>query len=155
MGFSDFDNCISLYCITTPWTVACQPPLSMGILQASILEWVAMPFSRGSSGSRDCTQVSCIVGKFVTVGAIREVPRKTIILYVPLDFIPGKTRFPKASLSRITERCSTFQTVLSLTCGLRRGLNCGPLPRGQGWLDGEDSWVGLSLPSFRPLAGCN
>ena len=29
--------------------VACQAPLSMGILQARILEWVAMPFSRGSS----------------------------------------------------------------------------------------------------------
>jgi len=30
----------------TPWTVACQAPLSMGILQARILEWVAMPSSR-------------------------------------------------------------------------------------------------------------
>ena len=27
----------------TPWTIACQAPLSMGILQARILEWVAMP----------------------------------------------------------------------------------------------------------------
>ena len=32
----------------TPWTVACQTPLSMGILQAGILECVAMSFSRGS-----------------------------------------------------------------------------------------------------------
>ena len=31
------------------WTVAQQAPLSMGILQARILELVAMPFSRGSS----------------------------------------------------------------------------------------------------------
>ena len=30
----------------TPWTVALQSPLSMGILQARILEWFAMPFSR-------------------------------------------------------------------------------------------------------------
>ena len=30
----------------TPWTVAYQAPLSMGILQASILEWVAIPPSR-------------------------------------------------------------------------------------------------------------
>ena len=29
----------------TPWTVACQPHLSMGILQARIMEWVAMPSS--------------------------------------------------------------------------------------------------------------
>ena len=33
----------------TLWTAACQAPLSMGILQARILEWVAMPFSGGSS----------------------------------------------------------------------------------------------------------
>ena len=33
----------------TPWTVALRAPLSMGILQARILEWVAMPSSRGSS----------------------------------------------------------------------------------------------------------
>ena len=32
----------------TPWTVAHQAPLSMGILQAGILEWVSRPFSRGS-----------------------------------------------------------------------------------------------------------
>ena len=33
----------------TLWTVACWAPLSMGILQARMLEWVAMPPSRGSS----------------------------------------------------------------------------------------------------------
>ena len=33
-----------------------------GILQARILEWVAFPFSRGSSKPRDQTQVSCIIG---------------------------------------------------------------------------------------------
>ena len=50
----------------TLWTVFCQAPLSMGILQARILGWVAMPFSRGSSwpGIRDRTLVrfiSCII----------------------------------------------------------------------------------------------
>ena len=38
-----------------------------GILQARILEWVAMPFSRGSSQPRDRTQVSCMAGGFFTV----------------------------------------------------------------------------------------
>ena len=37
----------------TPGTVARQAPLSMGILQAGILEWVAMPSSRGSSPTQD------------------------------------------------------------------------------------------------------
>ena len=44
-------------------TVTCQAPLSMGILQARILEWVAMPSSRGSFWLRDRTQVSCIAGR--------------------------------------------------------------------------------------------
>ena len=35
-----------------------------GILQARILEWMAFPFSRGSSQSRDQTQVSHIAGGF-------------------------------------------------------------------------------------------
>ena len=37
-----------------------------GILQARILEWVADPFSRGSSQPRDRTQVSHIAGGFFT-----------------------------------------------------------------------------------------
>ena len=37
-----------------------------GILQARILEWVAFPFSRGSSQPRDQTQISHIVGRFFT-----------------------------------------------------------------------------------------
>ena len=44
-----------VWLFVTPWTVACQAPLSMGILQARILEWVAIPFSRGSSPPRDWT----------------------------------------------------------------------------------------------------
>ena len=37
-----------------------------GIFQARILEWVAFPFSRGSSQPRVQTQFSCIAGKFFT-----------------------------------------------------------------------------------------
>jgi len=43
-----------------------------GILQARILEWVAFPFSRGSSQPRDWTQVSHIAGGFFSSWAIRE-----------------------------------------------------------------------------------
>jgi len=43
-----------------------------GILQARILEWVAFPFSRGSSQPRDRTQVSRIAGGFFTSSATRE-----------------------------------------------------------------------------------
>ena len=43
-----------------------------GILQARILEWGAIPFSRGPSQPRDQTQVSHIAGRFFTVWAMRE-----------------------------------------------------------------------------------
>ena len=43
-----------------------------GILQARILEWVAFPFSRGSSQPSDQTQVSRIAGEFFISLAIRE-----------------------------------------------------------------------------------
>ena len=49
--------------------VAHQAPLSMGILQARMLEWVAVPSSRGSSPPRDGTQVSYIGGRFFTIWA--------------------------------------------------------------------------------------
>ena len=60
--------------------VACQAPLSMGILQAKILEWVAMPSCRGSSQPRDRTQASCIAGRFFTSWATREAPLKGLTL---------------------------------------------------------------------------
>ena len=55
-----------IWLFATPWAnLACQAPLSMGILQARILEWVAKPSSRGSSQPRDQTQVSHIEGQIL------------------------------------------------------------------------------------------
>ena len=59
--------CVCVYCVlsrvwlfVTPWTVAHQASLSMGFLQTRILQWVAIPFTRGSSWARDQTHISCI-----------------------------------------------------------------------------------------------
>ena len=56
----------------------CSPPGSSvhGILQARILEWVAIPFSRGSSQPRDWTQVSRIAGGFLPTEP-KGKPKKT------------------------------------------------------------------------------
>ena len=43
-----------------------------GILQARIVEWVAVPFSRGSSQPGEWTQVSLTAGEFFTSWATRE-----------------------------------------------------------------------------------
>ena len=56
----------------TPWTIVHQAPLPMGIQKVGILQWVAMPSSRGSSQPRDQTQVSHMAGRFFTIWATRE-----------------------------------------------------------------------------------
>ena len=79
----------SLCCVwlfVTPWTVALQAPLSMGILQARILEQVAMPSSKGSSQPRDWTQVSHIAGEFFTFQATREAPIIILLIIKLLRF---------------------------------------------------------------------
>ena len=76
---------VLVLCLVTQWCptlcdpVDCSPPSSSvhGILQARILEGVAISFSRGSSQPRDWTQVSCIAGRFFTIWATREAPLYT------------------------------------------------------------------------------
>ena len=62
-----------------------------GILQARILEWVAMPFFRGSSRPRDWTQVSWIAGRFFTIWASRK----------PIHM-------PSVQFSSVTQSCLTL-----------------------------------------------
>ena len=45
-----------------------------GILQARLLEWVAIPFSMGASQPRDQTQIFHTAGRFFTIWATREDP---------------------------------------------------------------------------------
>ena len=63
-----------VWLFATPWTVACQAPLSPvhGIFQARVLKWVAILFSRESSWLRDWTHVSCTTGRFFTVWTTRK-----------------------------------------------------------------------------------
>ena len=60
--------------VTQLCSTLCYPMdyIVQGILQARIQEWVAFPFSRGSSQPRDWTHVSCIAGGFFTSWATRE-----------------------------------------------------------------------------------
>ena len=60
--------------LATPWTISSLGSSVHGILQARMLEWVALSFSRGSSQPRDQTWVSyisCVGGGFFTDWAIR------------------------------------------------------------------------------------
>ena len=65
---------VTQLCLTLFKPRNCSPPGSWvhGILQVRILEWVAMPSSKGSSQLRNWTQVSHIAGRFFNIWATRE-----------------------------------------------------------------------------------
>ena len=73
-----------------------------GILQARILEWVAISFSRGSSPPRDWAWISRIVGRRFTVWATRESPGNLSPGINPL-FI-----FKSESESEVAQLCPTL-----------------------------------------------
>ena len=75
------------------------------ILQARILEWVSMPFSRRSSQPRDRTYVTCFTGRFFTIWAARE------------------THFTTANMGEVHRLRRTMQ---------KRGQEELPLAQGQG-----------------------
>ena len=72
--------CVAQLCPTLYDPMDCSLPGSFvhGILQARILEWVAIPFSGGSSWPRDWTWVSCIAGRFFTIWATREAQENKV-----------------------------------------------------------------------------
>ena len=111
-------------CLTFRDPMDYSPPASSvhGILQARILEWVAMPSSRGSSQPReDQTQVSsvsCIAGGFFTT----EPPRK-----------PYGTYFLLNSMRIWGEFHNPYWSVTNSGLGIS-GLKNQPVNIGIGWL---------------------
>ena len=73
---SNKDLCVLVAqsCLTLCNPLDFSPPDSsvLGILQAGMLEWVAMPSSRGSSQPMERTQVSCTPGRFFTIWATKK-----------------------------------------------------------------------------------
>ena len=61
-------------CLTLCHPMECSLPGSSvhGISQARILEWIAIPFSRGSFQPRDQTWLSQVAGRFFNIWATRE-----------------------------------------------------------------------------------
>ena len=133
-----------------------------GILQARVLEWVAISFSRGSSQPRDRTRVSRILGRRFNLWATREVSNfnflrnfHTVFIVVPPIYIPTNRAqmFPflhiRANIRCIMEKAREFQKKkhLFLPYWLCQSL----------WLCGSQSTVensgrdGNTRPSDLPL----
>ena len=101
---------IAQSCLTLCDPMDCSPPGSSihGILQARVLEWVAIPFSRGSSQPRDRTGVSCIAGRFFTSLATGK-PQNTGV--GSLSFLQGI--FPTQELNQGLLHCRQILYQLS------------------------------------------
>ena len=90
-----------------------------GILQARILEWVAIFFSRRSSRSRDQTSVSwvsCLGGRFFTT----ELPRKPVCVMIGgqcCTFIPNHAA-PYGTTTRALQGLTTLANVLAENSGI-------------------------------------
>ena len=97
-------SCLTL-CVPMDYTVH-------GILQARILEWVAFPFSSGSSQPRNWTRVSCIAGGFFTNWAMKEVK-----LLIKAPFVASLTILGR-SLQSLEFLPSSPQSWLFVSDGL-------------------------------------
>ena len=97
-----------------------------GVLQARILEWEAIPFSKGSSQPRDRAQVPHIVGGFFTTWATREgrelgCHRISSVVFSQGDCVPqGRLAMPGD-----TPGAPVGEEVLSLSSGWSQG-GCSP-----------------------------
>ena len=90
------------------------------ILQARILVWVAIPFSRASSRPRNQTGVSWITGRFFTNGAIREALKRNRHMYMHVAvqllshvwvFMTPWTAACQASLSTISRSLLKLMSI--------------------------------------------
>ena len=97
-------------CLTLCDPMDCSPPGSSvhEILQARIMEWVAISFSRGSSQPRHRTRVSCIAGRLFTIWVTRE---ESLNIKIKI-------------LSEVSQTQKDKYHMMSLLCGIwKRGAN--------------------------------
>ena len=118
---------VTQLCPTLCDPMDCSPPDSSvhGVLQARILQWLAIPLSRGSAQPNDQSWVSHTAGKFFTVRATKNVFLAQLCLTPcnPVDCNPTRLLCPWDSPGKNTEVVCHFllQEILP-TQGLNPGL---------------------------------
>ena len=126
----DGGSLVTKLCSTLADPMDCSLPGSSvhGILQARILEWIAISFSRGSSQPRSWTQVSCIVGRFFTNWHTREAqqPKEAFENFCLTDY--G---------GLVTKSCLTLETPWTVAYQARLSMGFSK----------QKYWTGLPFPS--------
>ena len=120
-----------------------------GILQARILEWIAFPFSSGSSQPRDGTQVSCIAARYKFKGIRKSI----MIILISQKVILWQD--PEYSLEGLILKLQYFGHLMWRVGSLENILMLGKIEGGRRrgwqkmrWLDGITDAMGLSLIRF-------
>ena len=87
----------------------CSPPGSSlhGILQARVLEWVAIAFSKGSSRPREGTQGSRVAGGCFTLCTTREAPLRLSIWQI-CQFLTYQVKIQNSSCTKMTKLTPFF-----------------------------------------------
>ena len=130
----------------TLWTLGLEAPLSMGILQARILEWVALPFSRGFSQPRDQTCIycgSCIAGRFF---ATEPLGLPTLTIWPRNDF-PGHISQTNESCAQLLSGVWLFATPCTIARQVPRSMG---LSRKEYWKVVRAKVTSVMLHSLRP-----
>ena len=116
-----------------------------GVFQARILEWVAIPFSRGSSWPRDQTQVSCTAGRLFTDWATREA-RSRIYIHKIFSVVP------KSIMYIVSSRIIYWVLFLGLALSRMRLENFKILLVHNFWIQVPCSWVCEAAHRWMALA---
>ena len=146
------------------------------VLQARVLEWVAMPFSRGFPQSRAWTQVFCIAGRFFTIWATKEGPTMGVcyvlshfccvwlfvILWTiaKLAIVASKKKKKKkgGGAMGLPESCSLFPLFPLLTIPIPTGMslsrNNSSSKGVQASMGSSRRWGHASLPALSCLHLC-
>ena len=112
-----------LFCLTLCNPMHWNPPGSSvyGLLQARILEWVAIPFSRGSSRPREKTQIDCILQ---ADSLPSEPPGKPLkFVYIPFFWISFSFRSPQ-SVEESSLCCAVGSHQLSISLFFLSNIFC-------------------------------
>ena len=122
---SEVKSLVAHLCPTLCDPMDWSPPGSSvyGILQARMLEWVAIFYSRMSSWLRDWTHVSCIAGRFLTVWITREM-LEAINISLPHAF--SLWELPKSQSSEVIDYkgrylCSFNRLIQMVTTLIKTG----------------------------------